>query len=99
MVAGTRGVLGNCASLRAARIAAAINRTRLRPSSTPAMVHLSLFVRLGQLSVGGNKTLRGPLYGFSLFLLRNQLRLKFGKPALLTFSFEAARLEEKFIFF
>ena len=35
-VAGIRGVLEYRASLRAARIAAAINRTRLRPSSTEA---------------------------------------------------------------
>ena len=47
MVAGTRGMLGNAASLRVARIAAAISRTRLRPSSKVGMVHLSLFVRPG----------------------------------------------------
>src|SRR5215472_883862 len=35
-VAGIRGVLEYCASLRDARIAAAISRTRLRPSSTEA---------------------------------------------------------------
>jgi hypothetical protein len=35
----------NCASLRAARMLAAINITRLRPSSTPAILSDSLFVR------------------------------------------------------
>jgi hypothetical protein len=46
IVAGTRGVAGNWASLRAARIAAAISRTRLRPSSTERDSTLSPFVRL-----------------------------------------------------
>ena len=45
MVAGTRGVLGNWASFRAARIAAAISRTRFRPSSIEAWYTLSPFVR------------------------------------------------------
>ena len=46
IVAGTRGVAGNCPSLRAARIAAAISRTRLRPSSTERDSTLSPFLRL-----------------------------------------------------
>ena len=36
----------NCASLRAARMLAAINSTRLRPSSTSAILAYSPFVRL-----------------------------------------------------
>src|SRR5215471_5134689 len=43
----TSGVVGNWASLRAASIAAAISRTRLRPTSTEGHSTLSLFVRLG----------------------------------------------------
>ena len=38
-VAGTRAPPSYCASLRAARILAAINSTRLRPSSTSAVYH------------------------------------------------------------
>lgn len=44
-VAGIRGPLEYCANFRAARIAAAISKTRLRPSSTQRSVALSLFVR------------------------------------------------------
>lgn len=39
IVAGTRFPGSYCASLRAARIEAAIKRTRLRPSSTSAAYH------------------------------------------------------------
>jgi len=46
MVAGTLFPPSNCASLRAARILAAINSTRLRPSSMQGMVSDSPFVRL-----------------------------------------------------
>jgi hypothetical protein len=46
MVAGTLLPPSNCASFRAARILAAINSTRLRPSSTRAILALSSFVRL-----------------------------------------------------
>lgn len=44
-VAGTRLPPSYCASLRAARILAAINKTRLRPSSTGISLSYSLFVR------------------------------------------------------
>jgi hypothetical protein len=44
-VAGIRGPLEYCASFRAARIAAAISKTRLRPSSTQRSVTVSIFVR------------------------------------------------------
>jgi len=47
-VAGIRGVLEYWASLRAASIAAAISRTRLRPSSTGRDFTLSPFLRLGR---------------------------------------------------
>ncbi len=46
IVAGTLFPPSNCANLRAARILAAINSTRLRPSSTPTRVAYSYFVRL-----------------------------------------------------
>jgi len=49
-VAGTFFPPSNCASLRAARILAAINSTRLRPSSTRTSLSCSLFVRLWRLS-------------------------------------------------
>ena len=43
--AGEGRVVSCCASLRAARILAAINSTRLRPSSTMGSVAYSPFVR------------------------------------------------------
>ena len=46
-VAGMRGVAEYWASLRAARIAAAISKTLLRPSSTRGSLAYSSFVRLG----------------------------------------------------
>ena len=45
IVAGTLFPPSNCASLRAARMLAAINSTRLRPSSTQASLSCSLCVR------------------------------------------------------
>lgn len=53
IVAGTRLPPSNCANLRAARIAAAISRTRLRPSSTRGSVSASPIVRrCGNLRLG-----------------------------------------------
>jgi hypothetical protein len=46
IVAGTLFPPSNCASFRAARILAAINSTRLRPSSMQGRVAYSPFVRL-----------------------------------------------------
>src|SRR5437870_12914346 len=46
IVAGTRAPPSYCASLRAARMLAAINKTRLRPSSTKPSLALSLLIRL-----------------------------------------------------
>ena len=48
IVAGTLAGGSYCASFRAAKIAAAISSTRLRPSSTEAVYHVRfLFVHLG----------------------------------------------------
>jgi hypothetical protein len=44
-VAGTRFPPSYCASFRAAKIDAAINKTRFRPSSTIASYHLSPLFR------------------------------------------------------
>lgn len=48
MVAGTWPAFGSCAKRRAARIAAAMRITRLRPSSTAAILHSSPFVCLSR---------------------------------------------------
>jgi len=55
-VAGTLFPPSNWASLRAARILAAIKSTRLRPSSTPGVYHFSLFVRHGEVGVCAGAT-------------------------------------------
>ena len=52
IVAGTLFPPSNCASLRAARILAAINSTRLRPSSTSASLSDSLFIRHAKTVIG-----------------------------------------------
>src|SRR5262249_24788549 len=51
MVAGTRLLPSYCESFRAARIAAAIKSTRLRPSSTNASLASSLFLRYNPILV------------------------------------------------
>jgi hypothetical protein len=65
-VAGTRAPLSYCASLRAAKIEAAISSTRLRPSSTVAVYQIRrLFATTFQETAGGLREIAGAVAGLA----------------------------------